>query len=831
MTKSSQSTATVVVDGIPQALRETPRWLVWAWGQRDGKFTKTPYSAHDVWQHASSTNADTWGTFEEAVTAYEAQARPLSGLGFVLSADDDLAGIDFDHCRDPETGKIAPWAQEEIDRLDSYTEISPSGNGLHVLVHAVLPGTGHKVGLVGTQYADGAAIEIYDRGRYFTVTGHRVGAVAEPQERQGAVDALLQRLDLASPGASSGNGHDLGGEPDWTPEAVLHAPLTEAEHEQVEKLCGRLAKRKKPPYAHLLWVGKWQDVVDARGKRRFPSASEADFAFLCMLLEEHPTISDRVLYGVWRRSGLWRDHTVQLQYVRRTLYMARQVTEAAGPEQTLVIGGYKTNDNGNALRLVEQVFGNDVRYVVNSAEASPHMAWLVWDGGRFQPDIDRKVVQLGRTLTDLMLREIEASDLGPRAYDRACRFAVQSGDVRRIREALNLASSDPRIQVRHEHLDQHPDVLNFSNGTLELRLRPGTGLERFQFREARRDDLLTQSTGFAYDPAAVSPVWDDTLRRFIPDDELRETALTILGSSLYGDVKRFIVLMLGGTNTGKSTTTETVAINLGDYGCVRDSDTFLRQRNETSEDGERPQPLKLSLVGKRFVAAKEVNRGARANMAQLRAMTGGDTQTARQMYQGAVISFKPTWLLVWAVNSLPHIEVGDDEDPSDPAHANWERILVLEFNEYIPYQQRDPAIFEELTEPTRSGAAVINTLLQGLLRYLEADRKLPKTETIQAAIDKAKREVDPLRVWMEEAIESDDEQRRRVSLKTLTEHAGHWCRQHRTHVPHAREVAAALRRQGYTSVKGERGAVYFTGLVLSEEGEVIIGVPTLFGRS
>jgi len=94
-------------------------------------------------------------------------------------------GIDLDHCRDPQTGEITPRALEIVQRLDSYTEISPSGDGLHILVIGQLPRQGNKCG----------GIEMYSSGRYFTVTGqHLPGTPTTIEERQAELTALYQEV-------------------------------------------------------------------------------------------------------------------------------------------------------------------------------------------------------------------------------------------------------------------------------------------------------------------------------------------------------------------------------------------------------------------------------------------------------------------------------------------------------------------------------------------------------------------------------------------------------------------------------------------------------------
>ena len=82
------------------------------------------------------------------------------GLGFVLTADDPFVGIDLDNCF-TEEGKILPWAQEIVEMIDSYTEVSPSGTGIRIFVKGKLPGEHCRTG----------NIEMYQQGRYLTVTG------------------------------------------------------------------------------------------------------------------------------------------------------------------------------------------------------------------------------------------------------------------------------------------------------------------------------------------------------------------------------------------------------------------------------------------------------------------------------------------------------------------------------------------------------------------------------------------------------------------------------------------------------------------------------------
>ena len=146
----------VKVESIPEELRARPQWVVWkAVGDKPDK---VPYSAK-TGRRASSTDLLTWSTFEEALEAYENGDH--AGLGFVFSSADPYTGIDLDNCVD-EDGEIALWALEIVRYFDSYTELSATGTGLHIIVRGNVPN--RRKG----------EVEVYSSKRYFSVTGHIV---------------------------------------------------------------------------------------------------------------------------------------------------------------------------------------------------------------------------------------------------------------------------------------------------------------------------------------------------------------------------------------------------------------------------------------------------------------------------------------------------------------------------------------------------------------------------------------------------------------------------------------------------------------------------------
>lgn len=148
---------------IPKELQELPQWVGWRREHRDGEPTKVPQRP-DGKGKASTTDRTTWGTIDQALAA--ARRHNFAGVGFVFTPDDPYIGIDLDKCRDPETGELAEWAAEIVGTFPgAYVEASPSGTGVHIITRGRVPGTDHKAAY------QGGAVEMYDRARYFTVSG------------------------------------------------------------------------------------------------------------------------------------------------------------------------------------------------------------------------------------------------------------------------------------------------------------------------------------------------------------------------------------------------------------------------------------------------------------------------------------------------------------------------------------------------------------------------------------------------------------------------------------------------------------------------------------
>ena len=175
-------TATICV---PDSLSELDQWVVWRYEQRgESKPTKVPYQING--SLASTTDPGTWCSWDEARQTFQESLNQWSGTGFVFSAADPYFGIDLDRCLD-DAGELKPWAQPIMERFfDTYAEVSPSGLGIKIWAKGKLPADGTAFSM-----GDGR-VEIYDRARFFAVTGNPwAGQMYDIEEHQAALDWLL----------------------------------------------------------------------------------------------------------------------------------------------------------------------------------------------------------------------------------------------------------------------------------------------------------------------------------------------------------------------------------------------------------------------------------------------------------------------------------------------------------------------------------------------------------------------------------------------------------------------------------------------------------------
>jgi hypothetical protein len=156
-------------DGVPSEMRALRRWAPWRaeWNEKKQKWTKIPHKAARPEFGLSNKSTIGWVSFDEAMAVYLAHPDKFAGVGYLMTDPHGIIGTDLDNCRDPATGKLDDWAAEVVEQLGTYTEVSPSGTGVHAMSLGNVPEdwTNHERG-----------IEVYggNEARFLCVTGQRL---------------------------------------------------------------------------------------------------------------------------------------------------------------------------------------------------------------------------------------------------------------------------------------------------------------------------------------------------------------------------------------------------------------------------------------------------------------------------------------------------------------------------------------------------------------------------------------------------------------------------------------------------------------------------------
>ena len=763
---------------IPDELKNLPRWVCCT----ADKLPIDPKTG----KAAASTDPMTWADYATAAAA----AAPLGcrGIGFVLG--DGIAGIDIDHCIDPATGVVDERALAIMDAMQSYTELSPSGTGLHILFYGRKPGPACRRAL-----GDGVGLEMYDGGRYFTVTGRSWQDPPLPLADRTAEAAEVYRKYLEKPKPAA-------------PTAAQATPVQprQAGAQSDTDILEKAKQAKGGDKLAALLAGDWQAYA--------ASHSEADLA-LCNLLAFWLGADKRRMDAAFRASGLYRpkwdqrrgadtygnitldraiadcqevyspdaaalppasagETKAEVDDLLRSMGIAPAQKPEPAPAPAAPAPGkkaYSLDDTGNARRFRDQ-YGNQVRYNYTQN------CWMIWTGKAWRRDETAAVKQM----CDEMLDGMEKSLFGihdPRQAAAMRKFIQKSRGSHAKDNLLKEAQHLTGIPATDNDFDKARGVLNLQNGILKLRIG--------KLHPHDRAHLITRLAGAAYDPDAKAPTWLAFLSDVTGGDTALQTYLQcMVGYMLTGSTREQCIFFLyGDGSNGKSTFLEILAELLGSYAMNAQSETITARR---SSDGPRTDIARLK--GARLVTISECPADVWLDEAIVKQLTGGDVVTARYLY-GREFEFKPEFKLIMATNHKPRIR-GTDA-------GIWRRIRLVPFTQRIPEEKQDLQLPDKLRAEL---PGILNWALDGLRRWLQASnggkrRGLPHCAAVDSATAEYRGEQDRLKQFLADCTEAAPGYT--IQAGVLYQVYRKWCEENGERYPltgnkFGREIAKALPR-------------------------------------
>lgn len=749
-------------NSIPSELKALPQWILWRYENRNGKQTKIPYQADG--NEAMANNRRTWSTFATVVKFY--LEGDYDGIGFVFSRQDSYIGVDIDKCVVDE--KVNAFGNEIIDTLDSYTEFSPSGTGIHIIIKGSLPqsvlGTGRK----NTKHG----LEIYSYGRYFTFTGNRENSneiydrtdeLAEVFEQYFDDSDIQGRVNLAE---FEKDEIKISNEQLWERmfrsksgdeiRALYNGNLVNDDHSASDlALCNHLA----------FWTGKSATRMDSMFRETGLMRGKWD---VIHFRDTNETYGERTIAtAITSTTSTILDDKVQYEEFSFDFHNA----DAAEVVEEKPKKKFRLTELGNAERIAYE-YGHVIKYVSD-------MGWLIWDGKRWKIDNKKEIERItAKVLRSLYKSEDEMETKWARMCER-----------RNIR-MNSIKDLMPLVPGEREEFDRHKYLLNVENGVFNLK----TG----KLQPHDRELSLTKITNVEFDENAKCPEWLNFLEQiFQGDKELIEYMQRLIGYSLTGEItEQIMVFLIGGGSNGKSTFINTIKDLMGEYGKQAKSDTFIKKK-ETGANNDIAR-----LVGSRFVSAIESEDGEQLSEAFVKQITGGEPVLARFLRQ-EYFEFIPEFKVFFTTNHKPVIK-GVDE-------GIWRRVKLVPFNLQLPKEKRDLKLPEKLSLEM---SGILNWAIEGCLKWQQSGLEEP--QVVAKATGDYKEDMDILGPFLYECCYAPMIDDVKIEAKELYDVYQNWCFKTGEFALKNRAFYRAMETKGFKKKKGAKNKTYIHGVTLKE---------------
>lgn len=667
---------------IPSELKELKQWCFFKLipdPKRD-KQKKVPFNAYNG-EFGKSNDESTWSDFETAVSAKEKFNG--DGIGFYFKAP--YLGIDIDNVsNDLERFKLGDIEQniiyEFIETFKSYSEISVSGTGLHIIAKGELPGNRRRKNNV----------EAYTSGRFFTMTGNSISKYDDINEPSQASLKRVYKKYL-----------DDDKVVNLFSNAVSDLDLTESE------IISRIHSSNNKETFMMFMNGGWE--------KEYTSQSEADLAFAGLLAfwcgRDYVKMD-----SIFRQSSLMRDKWDEKRgkttYGEGTLYkVINEKTDVyrgkrKAPKYDLAFLENKEekvkelpmrgwDDTGNADRFIDH-FGDLARYSYIDKK------WHFYNGSYWEIDFSGNVRSMVDAMVEMMKREpvkafgdLEQEDVEKEFAKHIKRSRSNSGKKAVMEELKH------RLPVMPNDFDKDTMLLNAENGYIDL----ANGV----LHEHDILKMFSQQANAEFTEKIDAPEWEQFLEDiFASDFELINYIQKAVGYSLTGSTREQVMFILHGNGrNGKSLFLEVISDILGTYAKTMQANSIMvKQANGINSDIAR-------LKGARLVTSSEPNEGFRFDEGLLKQLTGGDKVTARKLY-GDEFEFNPQFKLWLATNHKPIVRGTDD--------GIWRRLILVPFNVQIPDDKVDKDLKFKLQ---REAPGILNWAVDGCLKWQREGLKVP----------------------------------------------------------------------------------------------------------
>lgn len=814
---------------VPIELKTLTRWVCFKIEVRDGETGKFPINSM-TGKYARSNDSMTWSTFNTALLG--CIKWKCHGIGFMLG--DGIFGIDLDNHPNKQTGELEmpkeefeKLCNEFVEKLDSYSERSWSGEGVHIICAGKLPGTRRKT----------TSVEMYDKGRFFAFTGNVINA--KPVEvREEEIKPLYEKY--------------MPKEQEIVKREVIIPDGVNTIDVDIDEIIDKAMNNEKSgEYFKALYFGDIETAyaISPSGWKD-DTHSSADLAFCSLLAFWCNSNSDK-MDTIFRMSGLMRDKwdtfrgaktygqltiekaiaTCSAGYVKfekkPEIFIGNEPTskdkiicdeetgevislnreavmniDANGEPIFRIKSIYKKfpcNDTGNAEKFYEY-FGDLFKY--NKTDK----IFMFWTGKtwiRDEKDIIRKYankfIQICKSdLANLENelerdrnegKDIKMSELYIKAYQKNIdRISNKAGKDAMLSEFQSLKD----VAVTSDEFNTDDYLLNTDSGIVNLK----TGhISPFDSKA-----MLSKNTNVkvSYDEPKV---WIHFLHGIFERGNPQETEEIIeciqkcLGYSLSGSTKeQCMFLCYGNGSNGKTTFQEIINYIIGEYGDNVNSDVLMQQKMQTNNSF-----TIAKLKDARYVETDETDEGERLSEGIVKRMTGGGQMSAAFKYANE-FSFMPKFKIWMATNNKPIIRGTD--------LGIWRRIFPFPFIHTFTEEEKDKDLPEKLKAEADK---ILGWCIRGYQIYNEL-RTIKKPKCLEDEIKEYQEQMDVISQFI--SSECRVIPTSNVPCRNAYKSYKSWCMDNNAFLMSEMKFSKELQKKGFKIITNNQGVKSYQGFIL-----------------
>ncbi|MCH2296249.1 MAG: hypothetical protein MK488_14885, partial [SAR324 cluster bacterium] len=375
---------------IPEELK-SESFMLWRLEQREGRQTKPPINPSSGFR-GNVQDPKQWTDFDNALRIHEGGKFHTNGISVVVHPESELVGLDLDKCI--KDGAFSNEAREVLQKVNSYSEISPSGNGVRIFLYGKLPGKGRRK----------ETFECYDEGRHLTVTGNHIPDTPKAINRdQGVIDWFHQKF-IATVKFEDSSQRRVR-ETTEKNEMIPAEPASDVSKLQVNEIIQQIRSSRQKEKFERLFDGNTAG---------YSSPSEADLA-LCSILSFWTNKNPGLIDSIFRQTGLYRPKWDEKHYSDGRTYgqeTIARVTELCSEVFTPLVSpdikeiqDFLNNQERGDAELLASLFHREFLY--------DHIAqcWLWYENGVWNQDQEKQTLRIAvEELTRVYLEASSKTD-------------------------------------------------------------------------------------------------------------------------------------------------------------------------------------------------------------------------------------------------------------------------------------------------------------------------------------------------------------------------------------------------------------------------------------